>query len=351
MKVQQGDFLKSEKRSNGRLTAIRYREIHTQILRFLAQAGWARDVQVAGWLDASVPTIRKALIELRNLGLTKSQRTYAKLRTFESGDVRERAVTVWAITSKASNEKYLGSWEVAGYTEELYSAPPGELSNLKMVDHRLCVNDVAVLYARFGFQVAFEAEMKRLDGIGFTASKRLEKVWAAGKIPHFPDLGLISPNSPIRWGVEIERKLGTVESYEVVIQKFLDSQMGQLWFCQRETVTKAILRACENRGIILREYTYPYGNVWISENGLVRIMRYPCGVEALDKYLDKSSRYGIFWEVVAGLPVRCSSISPDGKLSTWEVTGGSIPLLGFPGELKLQERRQLWQMRSQNKHP
>lgn len=325
------NILAIEKRTNGKLTQINFTELHVQALQFLARTGWARDIQIAGWLGASYSTVAKALVYLKRAKLVKSEVTYAKLRDFDTDNLTERRLTVWSITSRAMHEETIGHWTAAGYSsEDLCTATPGSINNLSQIDHRLCINDIAIIFARYGFQVAFEKDIKQLDGVGYAKSKRLSKVWIVGNGTHTPDLGIINPKDGRKWGVEIERRIKETESYEVIITRFISSGMGQLWFCQRPSIARAILRACEKRGISMTEYRYEYGNVWVSPDGLIRISIYRGGVVTpmAAQYRDYIARRRIFWEVAAGLPVECTN--RDDRESVWQIPGGYKPLMGFP---------------------
>lgn len=339
------NILAIEKRANGKLTQINFTELHVQVLQFIARTGWARDIQIAGWLGASYTTVTKALTYLKKAKLVKSEKTYAKLRDFDSDNFSERQVTVWSITSRAMHEEIIGSWRVAGYGEdELCTATPGSINNLSQIDHRLCINDIAIIFARYGFEIAFEKDIKQLDGVGYARSKRLSKVWIVGNGTHTPDLGIINPKDGRKWGVEIERRQKETESYEVVISRFSNSGMGQLWFCQRPAIARAILRACEKRGITMTEFEFEYGSVWVSSDGLIRISIYRGGVVTPmpAAYPDCTDRRRIFWDVAAGLPVEC--ISQNEKGSVWRLPLGHKPPMGFPPTSPI-DRAKTWNKR------
>lgn len=324
-------YLGVEKRGKHKMTQIHFTEFHLRLLQFLARTRWARDIQIAGWLGCSLSSVNKALGYLKTKKLVKSLKADVYLRDFDSNTLSERKVTVWGITQKAAHEDILGYWEVPGYEDDERTVTKVAEENLSQINHRLSINDIAVIFARHGFEIAFESDIRHLDGTGFLTSKRLQKVWTVGKNPHVPDLGIIDPqNREKKWGIEVERRQGTIESYVVKISQFKESKMGQLWFCQSQRIVNSLLKACETLGISMHSGEYPYGMMWYSSDALIRICLYSGGVATPmpTKYKDYLSRRSVFWDVASGLKVMCTS--SDGKNSIWESPHRNALMMGFP---------------------
>lgn len=274
------------RRRGDRMTYTRVLPVDIEAMRFILQVKYARPIQVAGWLGSSGGYAYERLRVLEGFGFLERDKYAVGLRDWpgEHTDIMGRAVTVWRVTQKGRNR--LEPWTVVGESPQVPVLLKASKFAKSMADHSLGVADLAVLYRRWGFEVAFEREFVSLEMPQRAAPAVSSPVWCPhrGGRGHAPDLGVIHPDDGSRWGIELERAIKRESEYRDVIGTYQAAEMGQVWHAQSPATVKNLVAAARNLGITLRPQTINGMTVMLSEDGLTRIVSWrPNYVDPLNR--------------------------------------------------------------------
>ncbi|RLP57300.1 hypothetical protein D9R06_09985 [Kocuria marina subsp. indica] len=262
-------------RRGSRYNMTRVLPVDVELMRFLLKMKYARPIQIAGWLGASGSYVYTRLRSLQAWGLVEKDVYSAGLRSWPpvgGQRVEGRAVTVWRVTTKGRNR--LDPWPVAGEPASVPVKVKASKMSKSLGDHTLGAVDLAVLYRRWGFEVATEREYTALEMPQRVPPVVSSFVWCphvAGR-GHAPDLGVIHPDDGSKWGIELERATKRDTEYRDVMNLYVDHGLGQVWHSGSPATASNLTRAAASIGHPLRRVEVNGQTVFMSEDGMIRLV-------------------------------------------------------------------------------
>lgn len=260
-------------RRGDRYTMTRVLPVDVEIMQFLLKMKYARPIQVAGWLGASGSYVYTRLRSLQSWGLVEKDVYSAGLRDWPNVDnkIKGRAVTVWRVTTKGRNR--LDPWPVVGEPETHPVKVKASKLSKSLGDHTLGVADLAVLYRRWGFEIATEREFTALEMPQRVAPVVPEHVWCphSNGRGHAPDLGVVHPDDGSKWGIELERATKRDYEYREVMNLYVEHGLGQVWHSASPATATNLTRAASGIGYPLKRVEVNGQILLMSEDGMIRL--------------------------------------------------------------------------------
>lgn len=256
-----------------------------EIMRLILAAKYVRSVHASGWTGASISYVNARIRFLKDMGFIEPMIVSANFpdQVGGGGKWRPSTVRVWRLTAKGFG--LLEPWQVVGAPVGYVSLPAVAKPRNTLGNHTLAALDAAVVFRRWGFEVAFEREYKAVEvraSVKGGGAAVLEPVWCtpgpAGGL-HAPDLGVVHPDGS-RWRVELElTSKQFVSDYVGSVRSMFEAGDGQVWLAGSEQVVRNVGSACAQLGLPLREFDMGPGvpPVFADDSFRVRVQRFRGG--------------------------------------------------------------------------